>query len=265
MAKAKRQRQKAAKAARLEAEQKRQSRRENIRRLGIGVGMAVVLVGVLVVCNLGDEEAPEEGDPVVVEETSDSYREYREKPTACGAEPPTPLQKKTFAGFESQGITSGTTARVKTSCGEVVIELDPNYPETVNSFVFLAQQGFYDGSVFHRILEGFVAQGGDPDATGRGDAGYEIADEYPPDDFQYTRGMVAMANAGKGTTGSQFFWMLDDAPFLNPQYNVLGRIIEGADVLDRIAQIPTSLSPTGEESLPREALYIESVEINFGS
>ena len=265
MGKEKRQRQKAAKAARLQAEQKKKSRKENFRRLGIGVGMAVVLVAVLVVCNMGGEETP--GEDAVIGEVSDTYREYRNKPTACGAEQPPALEAMAFSGFESQGIAPGAvvTARVKTSCGEVVIELDTNYPETVNSFVFLAGQGFYDGSVFHRILEGFVVQGGDPDADGRGDAGYEIADEYPPEDFQYTRGAVAMANAGKGTTGSQFFWMLDDAPFLNPQYNVLGRITEGMEVLDLIAQIPTSLSPTGEQSLPREALYIESVEIVIGS
>ena len=233
--------------------------------------MAVVLVAVLVVCNLDRTEEPAEqaaeGETATLVEMSDSYREYRDKPTACGAEAPPPLQGMEFEDFVTQAIVPETvvTARVKTSCGEVVIELDPNYAATVNSFVFLARQGFYDGSVFHRILEGFVVQGGDPEATGRGDAGYEIPDEYPPEDFSYTRGVVAMANAGKGTTGSQFFWMLDDAPFLNPQYNVLGRITEGMEVLDRIAQIPTSLSPTGEESLPREALYIESVEIVVGS
>ena len=227
--------------------------------------MAVVLVGALVVCNLGDSEVPGEG--TTVNQMSDDYREYREKPTACGAEPPPPLQSMEFAEFTPQGIAPGTvaTARIKTSCGEVLMELDANYPETVNSFVFLARQGFYDGAVFHRILEGFVAQGGDPKATGRGDAGYEIADEFPPEGFEYTRGMVAMANAGKGTTGSQFFWVLEDVPYLNPQYNVLGRITEGMEVLDMIAQIPTSLSPTGEPSLPREALYIESVEIIVGS
>jgi peptidylprolyl isomerase len=262
--KQKRQRQKAAKAARLQAERKKQSRKENVRRLGIGLGMAVVLVSVLVVCNLGggDEETSQASG-----ELSDQYREYREKTTACDAEQPPPLQPMRFETFESQGIVAGdtVTARVKTSCGEIVMELDTNYLETVNSFVFLAREGFYDGSVFHRILEGFVVQGGDPSATGREDPGYEISDEFPPEDFQYTRGVVAMANAGKNTTGSQFFWMLDDAPFLNPQYNVLGRITEGLEVLDLIAQIPTSLSPTGEESLPREALYIESVEITVGS
>ena len=264
MGKEKRQRQKAAKAARLQAERKKQSRKENIKRLGIGLGMAIVLVTALVVCSLGGGE--DEGG-VTSAELSDTYQEYRERPTACGAEPPPLLRPMSFESFEQQGIVAGdvVTARVKTSCGEVVMELDTDYPETVNSFVFLARQGFYDGMVFHRILENFVVQGGDPSATGREDAGYEIADEFPPEDFQYNRGVVAMANAGKNTTGSQFFWMLDDAPFLNPQYNVLGRITEGLEVLDLIAQIPTSLSPTGEESLPREALYIESVEITVGS
>lgn len=263
MANTKRQRQKAAKAARLQAEQKKQTRKENLKRLGIGMGMAVVLVGVLVTCSLGSGENDNREDI----EPSDTYLGYREKPTACGAEPPPLLAPLSFDGFEPQGIVAGQVviARVKTSCGEVVIELDTNYPQTVESFVFLAGQGFYDGSVFHRILEGFVVQGGDPSATGREDAGYEIADEFPPEDFQYTRGMVAMANAGKNTTGSQFFWMLDDAPYLNPQYNLLGRITEGLEVLDLIAQIPTTLSPTGEQSLPREALYIESVEITLGS
>ena len=259
MGKEKRQRQKAAKAARIQAEQKRRSRQENIKRLGIGVGMALVLVAVLVTCSLRGGEEGEEGPG----ELSADYQEYRDKPTACGAEAPPPMRAMSFARFVHQEITaeSSVTARVKTSCGEVVIELDTNYPETVNSFVFLAREGYYDGTVFHRIAEGFVVQGGDPTATGRGDPVYEIADEFPPEDFQYNRGVVAMANAGKNTTGSQFFWMLADAPFLNPQYNVLGRIIEGEEVLDLIVQIPTARSPTGEQSLPREALYIESVEI----
>ncbi len=263
MSKAKRQRQKAAKAARLQAERKKASRKENLRRLGIGVAMAVVLVGVLVTCSLRDE-APEGAGTV---ELSADYQEYREKRTACGAEAPPPLRGMIFDDFVTQGITpdSSVLARVETSCGTVVMELDTRYAATVNSFVFLAREGYYDGTVFHRLLEGFVVQGGDPTATGRGDAGYEIPDEFPPEDFQYTRGVVAMANAGKSTTGSQFFWMLDDAPFLNPQYNVLGRIVEGMEVLDLIAKVSTGLSPKGEQSLPREAIYIESVTITVES
>ncbi|MCY3562872.1 MAG: peptidylprolyl isomerase [bacterium] len=263
MSKAKRQRQKAAKAARLQAERKKASRKENLKRLGIGVAMAVVLVAVLVTCSVRDNESAE----TVSSDLSADYREYREKPTACGADAPPPLQGMTFGDFVTQGITpdSSAFAVVETSCGTVVIELDTRYAATVNSFAFLAREGYYDGMVFHRLVEGFVVQGGDPTATGREDAGYAIPDEYPPEDFQYERGVVAMANAGKNTTGSQFFWMLGDAPFLNPQYNVLGRIVEGLEVLDAIAQVPTDLSSTGEQSLPREAIYIESVTITVES
>jgi len=263
VSKAKRQRQKAAKAARLQAERKKASRKENLKRLGIGVAMAVVLVALLVVCTSRGDQPDEAASP----ELSDDYQEYREKPTACAAEAPPPLQGMTFDNFVTQGITpdSSVFARVETSCGTVVIELDTRYAATVNSFVFLAREGYYDGTVFHRLLEGFVVQGGDPTATGRGDAGYEIADEFPPEDFRYQRGVVAMANAGKNTTGSQFFWMLDDAPFLNPQYNVLGPIVEGLECLDSTAQVPTVLSSTGEQSLPTEAIYIESVTITVES
>ena len=157
-----------------------------------------------------------------------------------------------FGRFDHQGITaeSSVTARVKTSCGEVVIELDTNYPETVNSFVFLAREGYYDGTVFHRIAEGFVVQGGDPTANGRGDPGYEIADEFPPEDFQYTRGVVAMANAGKNTTGSQFFWMLADAPSLNPQFNVLGRIIEARKSWTSSSKYPPPGPPPASIAFP---------------
>ena len=263
MSNTKRQRQKAAKAARVQAERKRQSRKENLRRLGIGVGMALALVAGLTLCSLGGDDEPGEEADI---ELSDEYRAYRDKPTACGADQPPEVRVKRYEDYLPQDIPPGAvvTARMRTSCGDVVMELDTAYRQTMDSFVFLAREGYFDGSVFHRIADGFVVQGGDPTATGRGDAGYEIADEFPPEDFQYTRGVVAMANAGKGTTGSQFFWMLDDAPFLNPQYNVLGRITEGLDVLDAIGRIPTSLSPTGEQSLPREAVYIESVEITVG-
>ncbi len=264
MVKEKRQRQKAAKAARIQAEQKKRSRRESLKRLGIGVVMALVLVGVLVTCNLRSGKEQEER----LIELSSTYQEYREKPTACGGEAPPALRMMNFAGFVPQEIPDGAlvTAKVKTSCGEVVIALDTNYPETVNSFVFLAREGYYDGTVFHRIAEVFVVQGGDPTATGRGGPGYDIADEFPPEDFKYTRGVVAMANAGKNTTGSQFFWMLKDAPFLNPQFNVLGRITDGLEVLDLIAQIPTARSSSSnEQSLPLEAIYIESVEITVES
>ena len=162
---------------------------------------------------------------------------------------------------------SQVTATMETSCGTLVIELDPALsPETVESFVFLARQDFYDGTVFHRIVPDFVVQGGDPDAVGTGGPGYRIPDEHPGDDFEYERGVVAMANSGRNTTGSQFFIVLgENASVLNPLFNVLGRVVEGEEVLDRIAAVPTATRPGArEQSLPLETVYIEEVEITVG-
>ena len=160
------------------------------------------------------------------------------------------------------------TATIDTSCGQFVIELDAaGYPETVNSFVFLARQGFYDGQAVHRIRADWVIQGGDPAGDGTGDAGYEIPDEFPPEDFVYVDGIVAMANAGKGTTGSQFFIVLgDSARVLNPQYNVLGRVISGKETLARIAEVEVGLQGgSREQSRPLETVYINSVSIESSS
>jgi cyclophilin family peptidyl-prolyl cis-trans isomerase len=146
-----------------------------------------------------------------------------------------------------------------------VVELDPaTYPATVNSFAFLARQGFYDGSVFHRIASNFVIQGGDPEATGTGGPAYLVPDEFPPDDFVYEEGVVAMANAGGGTTGSQFFVVVgDNARVLNNTFNVLGRVVSSQETLDAIEAVPTSVAPgTSERSRPVETVYIESIEIS---
>ena len=175
-----------------------------------------------------------------------------------------------FSNFEPQADVTAdatVTATVATSCGEFVIELDPgSSPNTVQSFVFLARQGFYDGTVFHRIVADFVVQGGDPEAVGTGGPGYSIPDEFPADGFVYEPGVVAMANAGRGTTGSQFFVVVGgDASVLLPQYNVLGRVIEGDETLDAIAAVPTATRPgSREKSLPRESVYIEGIEITVG-
>jgi cyclophilin family peptidyl-prolyl cis-trans isomerase len=159
---------------------------------------------------------------------------------------------------------SKVIATLTTSCGDIVIELDPaSSPETVSSFVFLARQGYYDGQVFHRIAKGFVIQGGDPNANGSGGPGYIVPDEFPDDDFVYEVGVVAMANRGAGSTGSQFFIVIgEDARFLTNTFNVLGRVISGQETLDRITEVPTRASPGSvEESLPLESVYIESVTI----
>jgi cyclophilin family peptidyl-prolyl cis-trans isomerase len=125
------------------------------------------------------------------------------------------------------------TARVRTNQGEFAIRLRPDLaPGTVNSFVFLAREGFYDGSTFHRVLPGFVAQGGDPTGSGSGGPGYQIPDELS--DTPYVAGIVGMANAGPNTNGSQFYVTLGDAPHLTGRYTVFGEVSEGMDVVQKL-------------------------------
>lgn len=152
-----------------------------------------------------------------------------------------------------------------TSCGPIEILLDPAVaPETVNSFVFLSEEGYFDGTVSHRIIPGFMMQAGDPTATGLGGPGYVLADELDGASA-YTRGVVAMANAGPGTSGSQFFIMFGDADWLPPQYSVFGTVVSGFETLDLIEAIPLGRGPNSadpNESTPLESLFIESVSIS---
>ena len=250
-----RQRQKEQRAARLEEEKKAATRKEFRRRIVIALGIGLGLAGVLLLTSvLGNR-------PVALPA---SYQAFREQPTACGAEAPPEIQIKSFPAPEDQGLGSEPVIlTIHTSCGPIELELDPAYPETVNSFVFLARAGFYDRTVFHRIAADFVIQGGDPEASGTGGPGYVIPDEFPPDGFIYEEGVVAMANAGGRTTGSQFFIVVgDDARVLNNTFNVLGRVVSGQENLDAIESVPTSVAPgTNERSRPIQTVYIETIEI----
>jgi cyclophilin family peptidyl-prolyl cis-trans isomerase/Tfp pilus assembly protein PilF len=123
-------------------------------------------------------------------------------------------------------------ATIVTDKGEIVIELYADRaPNTVNSFVFLAREGFYDDTTFHRVLPDFMAQGGDPTGTGSGGPGYSFADEFHPELRHDGPGVLSMANSGPGTNGSQFFITFDATPWLDDQHAVFGRVIEGLDVL----------------------------------
>lgn len=145
-------------------------------------------------------------------------------------------------------------AEMRTNLGGITIEFDAaSSPLAVNNFVHLARDGFYDGVIFHRVVPGFVVQGGDPTGTGRGGPGYKFRDELEGEG-DYTRGTVAMANAGPNTNGSQFFICLDDVG-LPHSYTIFGRVTEGMDTVDAIADLPRS----GER--PTEEAVIESVEI----
>ncbi|HAX67990.1 MAG TPA: peptidylprolyl isomerase [Anaerolineae bacterium] len=127
--------------------------------------------------------------------------------------------------------------------GSFVIELYPDKaPITVNSFVFLAREGYFDGVTFHRVLEGFMAQGGDPTGTGMGGPGYQFENEDSDLTFDKA-GVVAMANAGRDTNGSQFFITFDAAEFLNGGYTIFGQVIEGMDVVNAITRRDPEQNP----------------------
>ncbi|MBI5932068.1 MAG: peptidylprolyl isomerase [Chloroflexi bacterium] len=124
------------------------------------------------------------------------------------------------------------TAHMKTDVGTMVIELFADKtPKTVNNFVFLARQGYYDGVIFHRVIANFMAQGGDPTGTGAGGPGYKFADEFHPSLKHDKQGVLSMANAGPGTNGSQFFITHVPTPHLDNRHSVFGQVIEGLDVL----------------------------------
>ncbi len=123
-------------------------------------------------------------------------------------------------------------ARMETDKGTMVIELFADKaPKTVNNFVFLSREGFYDGVIFHRVIRDFMAQGGDPTGTGTGGPGYKFADEFHPSLKHDKPGMLSMANAGPNTNGSQFFITHGPTPHLNNKHAVFGQVVEGMDVL----------------------------------
>ena len=149
------------------------------------------------------------------------------------------------------------TATMTTSKGTMVIELDPlAAPSTVNNFVFLARYHYFDGIVFHRVIPGFVIQGGDPQGTGTGGPGYRFADELPKAG-RYQVGSLAMANAGPDTNGSQFFIISGpDGARLPPQYSLFGSVVSGGDVVQAIDAVGTR-SGTPTERVPIESVTIQ--------
>ena len=153
------------------------------------------------------------------------------------------------------------TATLGTSKGTIDVELFPeDAPITVNNFICLAEDGYYDRTPFHRHVKGFVIQGGDPTGTGTGGPGYRLDDE--PVRTDYERGTLAMANAGPNTNGSQFFIVLADLRGRLPKnYTIFGRVTEGLDVVDAIADTPTVVGRSGENSTPTEPVTLETVTI----
>ncbi len=161
-----------------------------------------------------------------------------------------------FPGTLPADQIQGKQIRISTTKGDIVFELYPDTaPMAVSNFVYLAGQGFYDGLIFHRVVPDFVIQGGDPLGNGRGGPGYAFNDELNDGRTVYERGMVAMANSGPNTNGSQFFIMLKDyvttpldQPGMHKLYTIFGKVVEGMDVVDKIAQGDEMTSVTIESA-----------------
>ena len=154
-------------------------------------------------------------------------------------------------------------ATLETNMGDIVIDLYADKaPTTVNNFVCLANAGYYDIILFHRIIKDFMIQTGDPTATGTGGPGYQFADELPGDDLNYEAGTVAMANSGPNTNGSQFFIVQGNGgSSLQKNYTIFGKVSAGMDVVDAIASSPVGPSPRGEQSFPQSHIGFKTITI----
>lgn len=197
--------------------------------------------------------------------------------TPTGSIPTMNITPSASPSAAPEKLSQNITAVIKTNKGTMKVVLFPQIaPNTVANFVELAKgtkinpvtgqkvsdKPFYDGIIFHRIIKGFMIQGGDPNGTGTGGPGYKFADE--PVTEEYTKGTIAMANAGPNTNGSQFFIMNADYP-LPKNYTIFGRIdpsdTESLATLDKISATPVTMSDSGENSQPKEKVFMESVTI----
>jgi peptidylprolyl isomerase len=156
----------------------------------------------------------------------------------------------------AEGTTeTGKKVLVKTSMGDIILQLYEDMPITAGNFQKLVEKGFYDGTVFHRIIDGFMIQGGDPTGTGCGGPGYAIKDEFTRKN-KNDRGTISMANAGPNTGGSQFFINLVNNNFLDSKHPVFGKVVEGLDVVDALGKVKT-----GANDKPVKEVKIESAKV----
>ena len=250
--------------------EKRAAERRRARRNRVIVGVVVSVIaaaGLFLVARAfiwgdgdkGDKQARPQAGPSPT--TTQAPKETGE--VACNGEVPELAgeKKQQYDKPPEMQIDENAeyTAHLQTSCGEVEIELlAKDAPQTVNSFVFLAREGFYDGLTFHRVIPGFMAQGGDPLGTGTGGPGYQFDDEIVDSLVFDQPGLLAMANsgAGTGTNGSQFFITVAPTPHLNGAHTIFGRVTKGMDVVSEIESYGT---PEGATS---STVYIEKVTID---
>ncbi len=210
-----------------------------IRNLPRTILAFVVLAPLVLVASCAGGGEPSSPKPTSTPEGGTS-------PTPAPTSKPTP---KTYSKAPPMTIDPNKqyTATVETSRGKVVLELfAKDVPRTVNNFLFLAREGFYDGTRFHRVIDDFIVQGGDPTGTGSGGPGYAFADEFTQ--HKHIVGTLSMANAGANTNGSQFFIITTNPqPHLDGKHSVFGQLIEGMDVLRQIKQADTLIKVTIQE------------------
>ena len=237
--------------------------------------ISLLIVSLLLVgCIL--QPPPERGAPTFPAETSTSEMTNTPMPDLARTPPPDPAgtpisqsgQSGTARDYPRYAAPPPMTidpdgiylALIRTNKGDITLELFASEaPQTVNNFLFLAREGYYEGVSFHRIIKDFMVQTGDPTGTGAGGPGYRFADE--PVSRIYTKGIVAMANAGPDTNGSQFFIVHGAEAPLRPRYTIFGQVTQGLDTVDVIAATPVERTDRGELSSPTELILIESIEI----
>jgi len=162
-----------------------------------------------------------------------------------------------FPGVLAESERVGKKAKVDTNLGSFTINLfGDKAPKTVSNFIFLAKDGFYNGLTFHRVIDNFMIQGGDPSGNGTGGPGYQFEDEFDPSLTFSKPGVLAMANSGPATNGSQFFVTVAAAEWLNNKHTIFGEVVEGMDVVEKISK-----TPRDQSDKPLEAVVIKKIEI----
>lgn len=253
MAKKKLSRQSVRQSAKRREDEARRRRNEQIRTVGLVVVALLVIAGAAyLVLNLGGDEAADSaqadageidfGEPGPLAEIAPADRlNYYEQAPEMVIDP-----------------TKEYEAVIRTEKGDLRLRLFADEsPVTVNNFVFLAREGFYDGTIFHRVLQDFMAQGGDPTGTGGGGPGYEFGDEVDNGLVFDRPGLLAMANRGANTNGSQFFITYVPTPHLNGVHTIFGELVEGEDVLNSLTLVQPGSSPTPEGDVIERVAIIE--------
>jgi cyclophilin family peptidyl-prolyl cis-trans isomerase len=259
-------------AQRRRAEAEARRRKQRMQRTVGGIVVAVVLVALVLAAVGGGGDDGDGDDTADTADTADGSEttEPDSTPTEGAtdlAEPECPGPEKPsqrpagFTGAPPDCLTDGVdySAVMVTSQGEITFDLlEDEAPATVNSFVFLARWGWYDGDDFHRVIQGFMNQGGDPIAEGTGGPGYTFPDELPSSVEEYVPGTVAMANSGPDTNGSQFFMCVGCDQLPTPGYSIFGQVTAGLDVVEAINALG---APPGQSGPPSPPVTIESVTI----